>query len=227
MALVDGLKAWWKLEESSGRRYDAHVGALDLIEDGTVGSAPGKFGLGAEFDEGIESLYHAHHVDLSIASGESFTIAMWLKWDSAIATGTRNPIAKAQAAGTWEFQLQIRTNIDLCRWFVYDTTPGNRVSVSQALTSGQFYFFVCWFDASTNESGLSIDDSATTITANNAPAQDSGNDFVVGNLTTGASSAWPGVLDDVAFWKRALSASERSQLYNNGARRSYEDVLQQ
>jgi hypothetical protein len=77
--LFGGLKAYWKLDEVSGIRYDT-VGDAHLTPMGTggVGSTPGKMGLAARFDPlGKQYLHRTPQVNLCGALG--ITLTCWVK----------------------------------------------------------------------------------------------------------------------------------------------------
>lgn len=108
-----------------------------------------------------------------------------------------------------------------------DNILGFRVSSSGTLYEGQvratsfgalntstWYSVVAWHDTG-NSLGISVNLSATTASYSNGVRAGSA-PFVVG-ANSGGYAGFDGRIDEVGFWKKVLSASERSDLYSGGS----------
>jgi hypothetical protein len=102
-----------------------------------------------------------------------------------------------------------------------DGTFANRREVDiPAGPVNSWNFYVCRYDAAAGTMGTSINGGAfATISSVPAITQTNTNPFYIGSFP----SVWPlsGGLSSVGFWKRALTPSEVTQLWNNGAGRTY------
>jgi hypothetical protein len=85
-----GLIAHWRMDETSGTRFDAHAG-LHLAETNTVAGVPGTLGGAASFDR-TASEYLWHENTPALASGD-------VDRESARATATPDPRPGLTAGG--------------------------------------------------------------------------------------------------------------------------------
>jgi hypothetical protein len=219
MALIDGLISYWRLDESSGTRDDAH-GANDLTDNNTVGSASGKIGLAADFNASAsEYLSHADNADLSFAD-DAFTFTGWFNIDSA---STRSVVAKwgsDGAAETCEYALRTLSGGTL-NWRVGNGSGNVSVSHSATLATGQWYFFAAYHDPAANQIGLSLDGGTAQTASITGGILDGAASFAVGRTGDFAGQYWDGLIDEVGLWGRVLSASEITELYASGAGLAY------
>lgn len=92
--------------------------------------------------------------------------------------------------------------------------PGSQSS--SAYTDGNWHFYACTFDVSTKKmtayiDGLSVGSGNTTGTLSDSGYGTIGAVYSFGSYT----AFWPGTLDDVRVYNRALSASEVYNLYKS------------
>lgn len=218
MALTDNLIAYWKLDESSGTRND-EVGSNDLTQSGTVGNAVGKLTNAADFDGTDDYLECADNADLSV-SDIDFTLACWVYFDSV--TGVRDIAGKWSSGGFGEYWIDLNSSARL-RWNVEEAgSGGTPVSATTfgAISTGTWYYVVGWHDATNNQIGISVNGTAADTASHSAGVTDSSRPFRVGGMH-GTSNYLNGRVDALGFWKRKLSESEISQLYNSGSGLEY------
>lgn len=208
MALIDNLTAYWKLDEASGTREDAH-GALDLTDVNTVGSAAGKISTAADF-VAASSEYLTRGGGLTV-NGTSRSVSLWARPDL---TGTQRGVANASSlaatplsTGPLWLMVQRATNV----WAVLHGAA-YRESVTPTIVAGTWYHLVYTFDSATNAVVLYINgvSRATATSADNA---------IVGTHTyigAGFSTYFDGLLDEIGIWSRALTSDEVTELYNSG-----------
>lgn len=220
MALTDSLIAYWKLDEASGSRADAHS-TNTLTDNNTVTSNPGIINTAAQFTAAnSESLSAADSAALSTGNID-FTIACWVYLDSK---ATRETIATKGGGGAStsdEWILDYLNTSDRFRFF----TGGGSYKIATANNLGSpstetWYFIVAWHDAAADTVNIQVNDGAidSTATAGVAPS-DTTQGFKLGQY---ASSLYMnGRIDEVGFWKRTLTTQERTNLYNGGAGLAY------
>lgn len=216
--LPTNLVAYWEMDETSGSRAD-NPGTNDLTDNNTVGYGTGMFGNAAYFvHANDEYLSRSDNANLSIADGNtSFSFAFWLKLDQAQNSGdVWDVIAKAYSYPS-EVAYRIYLVSNKIRFHVSRSDRPeefNLVSSSQ-LAAGNWYWCCAWYDASADKMYIQINNNTPDELANSYGSYDDITPFQVGRSSSG--SALQGYVDELGFWKKALSSSERSALYNNGA----------
>lgn len=219
------LISWWSMDETSGTRNDSH-GTNHLTDNNTVLYAAGKQGNAAdlEYDNG-EYLSIANNA--SLATGDiDFTFACWVKFES-LADG-RTVAGKWQlVAGGREWTLVYESsNI---RFYV-SSTGSDTISLSGgAASTGIWYFYVVWHDATANTINIQINNGTPVSASHLSGVYNSGTPLWFGNLITSTGTPLAGyyhdgLIDEASFWKRVLTADERTWLYNGGAGRTYADL---
>ncbi len=211
MALKDNLLAYWKMEEASGTRVDAH-GAFDLTDNNTVGSTTGKIGNCADFvAANSETLSIAGGV---IGGGDDFTITFWVKFTNTGFHGL------CDIAGDALFVGARATRIDL-RMFNGGGYTDTFKTYTQA--TGTWYFVTVTFNSATGDATIDIDNSGSpaTFDLGNTLYTGGGLGFLIGNDVAGYGCL-NGQMDEFAIHERVLSGAELSEIYNGGAGLSYD-----
>jgi hypothetical protein len=204
--LLAGLVSYWKLDETSGTRFDS-VSANNLSDNGGVGSAIGKIGNAAEFDTTNKLSTN------TVLSSGPFTVSCWIYADTfsgegGIVNRYDNSVPADRAWTTYV------ANDDIT--FVIQPTALNIPNVVSAAT---WHYFAFWYDDVAQEMGIQFDTTIqTTPQTTGYPVTNV--DFTVGARADGGT-AFDGRIDEVGIWSRVLTASERTQLYNGGAGLTY------
>jgi hypothetical protein len=209
--LLTNLVSYWKLDEASGTRADAH-GPNPLTDHNGVGSAAGKIANGAAFvAASAQSLTYA---DATAPLGdEDFTYALWIN------QATINPsggmvVTKDDVSGR---SYGIYVNSGARFWFNADN-PRADVLDAPGMLVGTWYFLVAWHDATANTISLQV---------NNGPMSSAPTGGVFPNASAvpvrigarqypGFEQYFNGLIDEVGLWRRVLTPAERTQLYNAG-----------
>ena len=90
-------------------------------------------------------------------------------------------------------------------------------------TTDVWYFVVAWHDSVANTINIQVNDvpySGCRFDGGLVPGTAY---FAIG--FSGVTSNMDGLLDEVGFWKRTLTADERTWLYNSGNGRSYDNIV--
>lgn len=213
-SLLNGLVAYWKLDETSGTRFDS-AGTNHLTDNGSVGSTIGKQGNAASFS-GSNLLRITSNPVVQLNSG-SYSIACWFRPGSDV-SAFQNVLAKAGSGfPTLEYNLSILSgNI---RFVVGDGGGSLAWLVQRPIVANTWYFAAATFDGTTASLSLNAGTPATQTLA--AVPYVGTADFRIGARDDGVSPAYfTGDVDEVGLWDRVLTdgtGGDVALLYNSGA----------
>ena len=216
MALTTSLISYWKMDESSGTRVDSH-GTDDLAESGgTTNSSTGKINSAANFvAANAAKLQHADDANLSTGDID-FTFACWVKLTSKTSIGT---IFAKWSFTTFEFTLYYYQAIDRFEFAVRNSANSSTVVVDAnnlgAVSTGTWYYIVVWHDSVNDTLNIKVNDGTADATAHSGGVRDGAEPFAVGAFSN-AANYLDGLVDELAMWKRVLTSTEHTQLYNSG-----------
>ena len=184
---------------------------------------PTAYDNAASFNGSSQFLSVASNSSLTVA-GSSFTFAFW-----ANTPNTSNGMAISKSAGsdTREFQITLRTaGVAEFRLFPDGTFANSRLieTPASSFSANTWNFFIYRYDSSGGGTiGISINGGGfTSLGSVGAITQTNTNPLTLGCFVNTASGVnYTGQLAGVGFWKRALTASEVTQLFNSGAGRTY------
>lgn len=224
MALTDDLRAYYKLDESSGNATDSSGNGYTLTNTNTVGYAPAKINNGADLGTANTNKRLLNSSRLGLSSGSSLTISGWVKANSAPGSGVDYTIfdlrdgTAATDTEAWLKYVNIGGTRKL-RWLYPLQEAGSFVTYDIDLGTSTYYFVVGTYDGTSIRMYVNGTQQGGTVTATSGGSSLSdafcigatGNGFVFGSLT----------VDEVGVWSRALSDSEITELYNGGAGLTY------
>jgi hypothetical protein len=213
--LLNGLVAYYKLDDpSGGTRFDS-AGTNHLTDNGGVGSVIGKQGNAADFDAANNEYLDGGDI-LDIGDG-SLTVSCWFKTTSS---NTIVPLIGKPWGGNKPGRYAIFLSNGEVQGLVQDTAGTKSVASASTYNDGNWHLAVQVIDR-TNGLFLYADntlvDSATGAITGTLNSPDS---FVIG-LYSNLGTYLDGDVDESGIWKRALTAPERTQLYNGGAGITY------
>lgn len=226
--LLTNLISYWKLDEASGTRVDSH-GSNDLTDNNTVGAATGIINDGANF-VAANTEYLSHASNASLQTGDiDFTISAWVKL--AAKGAYRMIVAKDLYNTSREYWVNYIPTFDRFAFQVTsDGTDATQIAVyADALGSpstGTWYFIVVCHDSVNNAIKIQVNNGTINSAGTAAGVYSGAAQFMLGaNSDFGTPSNFmDGMIDEVGFWKRVLTAGEITQLYNGGAGISYEEI---
>ncbi|MEK7164079.1 MAG: LamG domain-containing protein, partial [Patescibacteria group bacterium] len=208
------LTAYWKLDETSGTRADSK-GSNTLTDNATVTYAPGRLSNAGQFTAAnSEYLSITDNADLSTGDID-FTVGGWVYMDSTAAYAA---ISKYKPGTN---QREYIINFDATnklRFFVSSNgTDYTILNSTTSISTGTWVFVVAWHDATANTINIQVNNGTVDSSAYSSGVYDGTAAFQIGGYD-GASGAdfWNGKIDEVAFWKRTLTADERARLYQDG-----------
>jgi len=235
--LSTSLVSYYELEESSGTRTDSH-GSNDLTDNNTVLGGTGIQGGCADLEmANSEYLSHADNADLSPTGDFSFN--MWVKPENFTTTasgaGSANPfVEKLLGAGnqrSFVFAIDYG-NGDATPDYTYRaaiSSDGSSLTTKYStaaqfnMTEGAWQMMTFIYDASAGEFSIYRNNSLeVTLTGFPTSVYDSTSQFNLGAAPNALVSYFDGLLDEVGYWKKVLTSSEISALYNSGSGIPYE-----
>lgn len=224
MSLLDGLISYWKLNETSGTRVDSK-GSNDLTDNNTVGNIVGVIGNAGNFVQAnSEFLSHADNASLS-TDNTDFSFSYWVYIPTS-SSGADGHVAKYDNndAAEREYYFLFNTGPNDITFALFKNDGGSNPSGGVKIpspTKDEFIHIVGMVNNSTLTQTIIMNDGTpVTGTMTETHTNASVTDFTIGNLAT-PEAYMDGRIDEVGFWKRALTAAEITQLYNGGAGLSY------
>ena len=225
MSLTDNLIEHWKLDAASGDEIGSHAGIV-LTDGNSVGTAAGKINGARDFENASNHFMSA--VDsVALSAGDiDFTIAGWMKLESVASS---NAIGKWNATGNQrEWFLRYSTTTAAFEFLASsDGIASTTVTASNfgAATAGPWYYVIAWHDAANDLIGIQVNNTTPNTVSHAAGVFDSTSAFQLGRIGVVTTSDWDGLIDEVSFWKRLLTADEKTALYNSGDGLAYPFAL--
>lgn len=215
--LLAGLVSFWKLDESSGARVDAH-GPHDLADNNTVTQSAGKIGDSAQFTSANAEWLSNTDSELNVGTG-SASWSAWVYFDSHSAfSGILGKYLEGSGYLLWHYN-----NGTGFVMAAYDSTAAyHEISIGANATTGEWHHIYAQYDNDTRKLGISIN-NGVIIESAALPIggiADSSNSFNLGK-NDGGLNYHNGRIDEVGMWRRKLTTDERSLLYNSGSGISY------
>lgn len=221
MSLSDQLKAYYKLDESSGNAVDSSGNGANLTNNGTTTFAAALQNNGADFGATNSSKYFK--ANGYVVSDGALSISCWVKLQTEITTGNYVfAIANAQSTALaliYEYnggspRLNLRRQMN--------NVAGQNVYKTVTLGTSNWYHLVGTYDGSYIT--LYVDNVAETPIASSGTGTGYWNpggghiglavDINANNGSVGSYASC--YMDEVSFYQRALTPSEVETLYNSG-----------
>jgi len=230
------LISYWKLDETSGIRYDSR-GTNHLAVTGSVSSTNGVVGNAAYFDcdDGMGSPINNA---LSVADNAQLSPTLldwsftgWFRSEDDPSFVSIQPLQKNLGGTTnSEYWLDVDASTPTFHTF-YQVSPPTGCSTSSDATvgAGAWIFFCLTHYAGDNTLTLYIHSaggSATNSTVCAGPPLDTVAPLVFGYNNAVGADPYRLRMDEVAFFHRLLSAAEALWFFNEGAGRTYNPVTQ-
>ena len=189
------------------------------IASGT--QTPTSYDNAASFNGTNQFLQTASNI--SFSSGESFSFAGWV--NIANTTGRQNIVFVTTPSGDQWISLYGDATNSAYNFRCRNANTSVDVGVSVFVLpfpSNTYVFVHGQYDALLQKTAVSINNGAFTYsTATGAPISAISNPVVINGLGQVGATFFQGAISGLGFWKRALTASEVTQLWNNGAGRTY------
>jgi hypothetical protein len=199
----------WTFDEGSGTvAHDTSGGGHDLTLIGNPAWVPGVSGTALQFNGTGQYAQAAGPV---LDTTGNFSVSAWVKLDS---TGHFATAVSQDGIGISGFFLQYSAADN--RW-AFSTDQGRALSDAPPVT-GQWTHLVGVHDANKGTYTLYVNGQAQAKVLNQCLGTPSAGPFAVGRALFGGNKVdfWPGTIDQVHAWNRALSAADVAALYQSG-----------
>jgi hypothetical protein len=223
-SLNDDIVAFWKLGEAAGSlRVDSVTGYNLSENNGPISQATGKIGNAVQLTSASSHFLNTSDTDDLSAGSTDITIAAWVYLDSL---GTMTYASKWLNTGSnFEYAMQHDSGNNRFRFFVSSNGSGFTDLVgssSGAISTATWYFVVMWFDTAAQTIYIQVNNG--TVDSKNiavSALHDGTADFLISGINNGGAQLFNGRVDAVGVWRRVLTTSERSELYNSGTGAQY------
>lgn len=219
--LPTSLEAYWDMDEESGTRDDSK-GASDLTDNNTVTFSAGKVSNAAQFTlANLESLTVADNAAIS-AGDTNWTWAGWVYLDAKTVSQTfASKWAIVAADREWLVQYDSVADRLVVIYRASATQLQINADVLGSPSTATWYFIVIYHDATNNVAGIQVNNGSENNSAWADGVQDGTGPFYYG-VTFGVSVPFGGRIDECGFWRKVLTAQERTDLYNAGNANTYD-----
>ena len=218
MVDTTNLLAYYKLDESSGNRADAH-GSFTLTDNNTVLSATGIINDGADFVRANNEFLSNASFGASVSAND-WSVSAWFNFPSVTgqtvfglrpSSGAANLIQIETDPTTSLVRIIVRNSSNVTRKDYSNLTAAANTSNHVVLTrqGDNVELYVNGSNASTTKNT-----DATLVMTSTARTL-----YIGAELS--ASNVADGVIDEVGFWNRLLTSTEVTELYNAGAGLAY------
>lgn len=213
MSLSTSLVELWKLDEASGNASGA-VNSLTLTDTGTVGSGTGVISNCRTFNGSSQYLSRAS--DSNTQTGDiDFSIAGWIYVNS---------LSSLRVACKGELGVSIEWNLRFESGAFKFLVGSSSDAVFGSLTSGVWYHVACVHDSVNNTITVYVNGVSGTPVSYSSGATAGSGDFILGgDIQSGTRHYFDGKIDEFAFWKKAITATEIGDMYNDGYGLAYTD----
>jgi hypothetical protein len=214
----DGLKGFWKLNETSGTRYDS-LGINNITVTGTVNGAKGL--INGSWQGNDNGNYGTFNVN-PFANTSAFTLSYWYNCTGFVNSGKR-------VIGTTSYNIiEVQTNNHLQTAdglaLNINNNGGASLSTQQTMCDSKWRFILI-----TATSGGVVN---MTINGTQYGTSSAG---TFSNLAYTKAFGWDGgdvgtelknwqYIDEVGIWNRTLNSTEISDLYNAGVGITYQPL---
>jgi hypothetical protein len=222
-SLLNGLVSYWKLEETSGTRFDSVTASANHMTDNNgVGFAAGRVGNAASFGGPASQRYLSHADNPSLSLGNiDFTFSAWIKPNGNPGTNGWGIVGSWTVGGQESAFLWLQSNRSPA--LVLMNSAGSYTILNTTFNTaavGVWSFLVAWHDSVADKVWINIDASPNNPNywaAWSTGVRDSTGPFMIGRYDTALTDTYfDGAIDEVGFWKRVLTDAERAALYNGG-----------
>lgn len=222
---VTNLVSYWKLDEAGiGTRYDS-FGTNHLTGNNNTGYATGIISNAASFNPGLGNfLYCASNSSLEMSGNTSFTISCWVRLAALPFTGNGFSLVTKDddAANSRDFTLDYFETVGSgLRFYINGGATYITGAVSASINT--WYFIVAWYDSGDGSLHIRVNNTsqADSITGATGVVVSAAQFRIGAREYAGFEDYANAVIDEVGIWKRVLTPTEITYLYNGGAGRTY------
>ena len=213
------LVGWWKGE---GNALDS-AGTNNGVAQGGLTYGTGEVGQGFVFNGTNAYVKIAANSNLNVGTGAGFTIEAWINPSKV---SDQYPIVEWNSGSGYGLQLWIGTPVPYgggpgCLYANLETTGGgdNRISsAGDLIVSNQYQHVAVTYDKASGVATLYLNGNVVAQRTPGSLTAQTTLDLYLGYRPAEGDVAhyWPGVLDEVSLYSRALTTNEVLAIYNAG-----------
>jgi len=219
MAVVrSDLVSYWSLGEASGTRVDSEASNDLTVVQGTPGNTAGIQGNACLFDDANpDEIGITDAAQSGLDPAGNMTICGWFRGDALpSAAGDEGICGKFVGTNKAYRVLWLGANDRLYFYISGDGSASSSI-FSDVLSANTTYFFCARYDGTNIE--LRVDSTDATPVAYSSGVYDGTAPFNVGDEGTGRyMSGW---VDELSFWKEAMSDAQVASMFNSGSGLDY------
>lgn len=209
------LTAYWKLNESEGPDYSDFMENHDASSSSSPTQTDGIIWKGQAFS-GSSVITVPSHSDFSWAGTAGFTIELWVNYSTPASTEVF--IGRDDVSNSTQWWIGALSNGHI-NWLLR-SSDGTLLEIETSISyAGGWVHIVAVRDGDLGQNILYINGTAQTSSITYTGNFSSSADINIGafkNNNDPLAYYYNGVLDDIAIYSRALSASEVTAHYENG-----------
>ena len=210
--LLTGLVAYYTINEASGTLYDSTGNNNITTFTGSYG-ATGKLSNCVSFAGSTQYATVPNASHFTNTSGGSLSINLWIYMTTAHLTSTANLFGSPTTPGFY-FPADQGTNQYDLRYYVTGNAFGDGTVTTYAATT--------WYMLTMVKSGGTVsfyrNGSLLGSSSTGNDATTSSTQYIGGDPS---SEPFPGRIDEVGYWSRAITTGEITTLYNSGTGKTY------
>ena len=225
--LLDSLRGYWKLDETSGTLVTDAAGIQNGTRSAGVGvGAAGKLGYANTFNLSADVINISYNIN-TVPKGVDFSFAAWIKLDSLPSVVGHN---------CYVFQQNVGSSPWSAHW-MHVASADNKITVASRNASGTAHYVFStaalevglWYHVVFVNPGngqdliLYVNGSDVSATASefSGTLLEGLSNTCIGNAYGGAGTQFEGTIDSPAIWGRVLTSGEVTTLYNTGSGKSH------
>jgi hypothetical protein len=218
--LKTGLVSYWEFENTSW--LDSHTTGNTLTGTAAPTSTAGQVGNALTLNGSTQYLSCTSNTSLQ-TGGQDFSFAFWF---NRVANLDYDIVSKfAGGGGNQEYAVYVHNDGATGRYlqlsiFNAASSEDDLLNTNSGpLTTATWYFGVVTFNATTKLMTVSTNAGTRNTKTSTFTVPSTASDFSIGKAT--ANNIFNGQIDQVGFWKKVLTTTEETALYNGGAGRTY------
>lgn len=218
--LLNGLVAYYKFDQTSGLVIDSIAGN-DGTNVGPTRGVTGKIGNAFLFDGVNDLVTVPNSAAIETLTDGDFTIAAWVKHSVTTPVSTQRIASKRLTALPSEGWLFHISAVGVLGASVINSGTNASATTTTNLLDNSFHQVMFEYTQSTRNCTLyvdAVDETTSQVSGTADPSGDSDNSLNIGSsFNLSANQFFDGVIDEMPIWSRALTADERTELFNSGA----------
>jgi lysophospholipase L1-like esterase len=217
-ACPDGMAAYWKLDEQVGTTFFDEINTPDGNNGVCAATCPEYYSAEQGIDYWIRKFDGIDQgIDIPAAAvfdwdaGDSFSIELWFKKDTDVASGGEVLIGRHDAGSQLSWQIALTGNQSLAFVLFSSGGDGQTIVGSRNLTNDVWHHIVAIRDGANNKNILYIDGEEEASVAGLTYSSGFGSASAglnIGWINTGDEDRFEGLMDEVALYDRVLTEEE-------------------